>query len=238
MRYYGGKSKIAKALAEALPQKAFGVYWEPFCGACNVITRVEAPLRVASDAHPDLILLWQALQDGWIPPDNISEDEYRDLKGRTAPSALRAFVGFGCSFGGKWFAGYARNKGKWNYAGFAKRSLAKKLTKLQDVRFLHLPYQEMDTSFLLESPALVYCDPPYSASTSDYKGGRFDTVAFWEWVRDISQVAAVYVSEYEAPDDFTESWSKPVKTQMHGKCTPVTGKNLTRVEKLFHYEGD
>ena len=38
---------------------------------------------------------------------------------------LTGFVGFGCSFGGKWFGGYARNAGGTNYAAQSKRSLLK-----------------------------------------------------------------------------------------------------------------
>lgn len=234
MRYYGGKSKIAKDIASVLSSKTFYVYWEPFCGACSVTPKVQAPVRIASDVHEDLILMWKALQGGWTPPDNVTEEDYDQLKASDDPSPLRAFVGFGCSYGGKWFGGYARNKERWNYAGFAKRSLARKLKTLGDVQFQCISYQDADASAILSlGPTLVYCDPPYSASTADYDAGRFDSLSFWGWVRSLSKKALVYVSEYTAPDDFDVAWCRGVKTQMHGK----TGLNIDRVEKLFTYKG-
>jgi DNA adenine methylase len=234
LRYYGGKSKIAKDIAGVFSKKTFHVYWEPFCGACSVISKVKAPVRIASDVHEDLILMWQAVQKGWEPPDNITEEEYNRLRNSTEPSPLRAFVGFGCSYGGKWFGGYARNKDNWNYAGFAKRSVARKLKGMAGVQFWCIPYQGVDVEAVLKlGSTLVYCDPPYRASTADYDAGRFDSSSFWDWTRRLSDRAKVFVSEYEAPSDFGIVWQKDVKTQMHGK----TGLNIDRVEKLFSYKG-
>jgi DNA adenine methylase len=235
MRYYGGKSKIAKDIAEVMSKETFYVYWEPFCGACNVVSRIHAPVRIATDIQPDLIMMWDALQLGWIPPDGVTEEEYRDLKEASDPGPLRAFAGFGCSFGGKWFAGYARNKEKWNYAAMTKRSVGKKIAKMGDVYFLCTDYQNADVAELLKlGPLLIYCDPPYRTTTADYASGKFDTEAFWEWVRGLSPDAKVFVSEYEAPSDFQSVWKKHMKTQMHGD----TGMNLCRVEQLFTLRRD
>lgn len=46
---------------------------------------------------------------------------------------------------------------------------------------------------------VVYCDPPY-AGHDPYSSGGFDSTAFWEWAR--TREFPVYVSEYEAPEDF------------------------------------
>lgn len=207
------------------------MYWEPFCGSCNVLSRIEAPLRVASDAHTDLILLWQAVQQGWLPPERVSEEEYRAFR-HMPPSALRGFIGFGCSYSGKWFGGYARDKKGSNYAAISRRSIIKQAPTFEGVRFFNTTYQDVDTEKLLRfGRTLVYCDPPYAGSTSDYAEGRFDSEAFWDWVRALSPYAAVFVSEYNAPEDFVTVWQRDVITCMHGK----SGKNLARVEKLFTY---
>ena len=50
---------------------------------------------------------------------------------------------------------------------------------------------------------VVYCDPP-SAGVKGYDGRKFDHDAFWEWVR--TRDYPVYVSEYNAPDDFMNIW--------------------------------
>lgn len=66
----------------------------------------------ASDAHEDLILMWQALMRGETEPfADVTEAEYSALK-TAPPSARRGFVGFGASFGGGWFNGYGRLPGQ------------------------------------------------------------------------------------------------------------------------------
>ena len=198
---------------------------------CSVMERMVCPQRVASDIHPDLILMWQALQKGWRPPDTVSLEEYRMLK-KSSPSALRNFAGFGCSFAGKWFGGYARDGrgGGRNYAARACRSLLRKIQNLQDVEFYHKSYMDFDQK-LLRHPALVYCDPPYRASTADYASGLFDAEAFWQWVRE--QSCTVLVSEYEAPEDFEKVWSCKTKTDLRG----THGKGCIRQECLFRRRG-
>ena len=71
---------------------------------------------------------------------------------------------------------------------------------------------------------VVYCDPPYK-NTNDY-GIRFDSDAFWEWARTRSY--PVYVSEYQAPEDFVSIWNKE-------KCVLLNRDSLTapRTEHLF-----
>jgi DNA adenine methylase len=231
MRYFGGKARTSKAISGVLQSFEFQSYWEPFCGACNVLAKIEAPVRLASDAHEDLILMWKALQGGWQPPDTITEEEYLDLK-TAPPSALRAVAGFGCSNSGKWFAGYARESTNRNFAMNAKRSLLKQAPQIQTVRYHNAPYQDVDTSFIPKiGPTLVYCDPPYAASTCNYNAGQFDSGKFWQWVRDISEYALVVVSEYEAPNDFMIVWEKAVRTDMKS----ASGEKIPRVEKLFSY---
>ena len=71
---------------------------------------------------------------------------------------------------------------------------------------------------------VVYCDPPYRG-TRDY-GIQFDSDKFWDWVR--TRVHPVYVSEYQAPEDFVSIWSKE-------KRVLLSRESLTapRVEHLF-----
>lgn len=230
MRYFGGKQKIAKHLAAVLNEFPAATYWEPFCGACSVMERIDAPHRLATDVHPDLILLWQALQRGWIPPTGLGRDEYYALKAETEPSALRAFAGFGCSNSGRWFEGWAHDSTGRNYARNAHNSLLKKLTNLRDVEFRCLDYRDLDLG-LLTPPLLVYCDPPYAASTKKYAAGAFDVPAFWDWVRatDSRPETRVLVSEYEAPEDFEAVWSRAVKTDLKS----ATGEKYRRTEALF-----
>ena len=74
---------------------------------------------------------------------------------------------------------------------------------------------------------VVYCDVPYKGTQHLYQT-RFDTDAFWEWVK--TRDYPVYVSEYKAPDDFVSIWEK----NRLGIQT-VKGKNRVAkpLEKLF-----
>ena len=71
---------------------------------------------------------------------------------------------------------------------------------------------------------VVYCDPPYK-NTQEY-GIRFDSDAFWEWAR--TRNYPVYVSEYQAPEDFVSIWSKEKRVLFNGESLTAP-----RVEHLF-----
>lgn len=133
MRYQGGKSKIAKPIAEAIyavsrrqdedsgadrPDNFGGgvlgsTLVSLFCGSCAVEAKLAPHFKrlICNDAHPYLIAMWKALQRGWEPPDIVTEAEYQYIKDhKNEDPALAGFVGFGCTFGAKWFGGYARDK--------------------------------------------------------------------------------------------------------------------------------
>jgi DNA adenine methylase len=200
MKYMGGKSRIAKPIAAYLKtlRKPGQLYIEPFVGAASVLCEMAAggPAQ-AFDVHEDLILMWQALQRGWVPPAKVSAAEHCRLR-RARPSARRAFVGFACSFGGKFFGGYARSRNcPRGYAREGRSSLLKKLGRLRHVEFARADYQA-----LKPAGALIYCDPPYKG-TAGFRGTpKFDHDRFWETVRRWSRNNTVVVSECSAPPDF------------------------------------
>ena len=83
----------------------------------------------------------------------------------------------------------------------------------------------------LPANSLIYCDPPYKGTTR-YATGSFDHDKFWQWCRDMSDSGhIVFVSEYNAPDDFKCIWS------MEGIVSDLTvnGPQKRSVEKLFVY---
>jgi DNA adenine methylase len=231
MRYFGGKSRIAKQIAGFINKelKAGQPYVEPFCGACWVVSNIATDrIRIANDYHKDLILMWQELQNGWVPPNEVSEELYSASK-KAEPSALRGIIGFGCSNSGKWFGGYARDKTNRNYAQNAKNSVIKKIGKMGDVVFHNSSYEDLN----YPPNSLIYCDPPY-ANTTGYSTGAFDHIAFWEWVRQMTNVGHnVLVSEYTAPEDFDAVLTINVKTDMKA----ADQSKIDRVERLFKFRG-
>ncbi len=228
MRYMGGKSRLGKKIAAILKTYQRGrPYWEPFCGSCAVMEHMTGA-RLASDAQPYLIALLKAVQDGYEPPANVSEEQYKLAK--QMPHLFEdheiGFIGFGASFAAKWFGGYARGGGR-NFVDESRRSLLKQKPKLADVTFCHSSYEDMHP---MGAGVLIYCDPPY-AGTTTYKGVQlFDSERFWRRAKEWSQDHTVIVSEYTCPlPEAKEIAAWPVKTSL----TKDYNENSGRVEKLF-----
>lgn len=204
MKYLGGKYRLSKPISSYLnsvlvPDQG---YWEPFVGSAWIINGIRAKRRYASDINYYLIQMWRALQDGWIPPDTVTEDEYLHIKENmdAYPPQLVAFVGFSSSWGGKWFGGYARDGNDRNYTSEGKRGLLKKTRNLTGVNFFHADFVDAEPP---EDAMLIYCDPPYEGMTKYDYHPEFDHGVFWDRVRKLDDTGhTVVVSEYNAPGDF------------------------------------
>lgn len=236
MRYLGNKSRLAKSLAPVLMEQLTGKNWyiEPFAGAFGMISNVDYLNRIAYDKDKYIIALMKAVRDGWTPPETLTEHDYALYKRQadTLPPHEVAFAGYGCSFGGKWFGGFARggtNGGvPRNHVAESSRNLVKMRPKLQGIKMQVCEYTEAR----LGEGNVVYCDPPYSTGTQ-YKSA-FDSDKFWDWVREQSVKNYVYVSEYNAPDDFKTLWEKEHKSGIDKAATT----HKATVEKLFYWDNN
>ena len=158
----------------------------------------------------------------------MTEEEYKALKG-TPPSPITSWVRFVCSFGGKFENGYAREAGSDDstFCGYGKRNALKQSPKIQDVEFICCSYLDLTDKI---TNSIIYCDPPYQ-NTTGYKTGQFNHEEFFDWCRLMkSKGNVVFVSEYNAPDDFELVWQGEIKTNFSS-----TRKSATHnaVEKLF-----
>lgn len=178
-----------------------------FCGACNVEAKVKGYDEIiCNDNQPYLIALFKALQDGYDLPEVITEEDYHYVKDHKDENpALTGFVGFACSFGGKWFGGYARDKAQVNYALRGKKSLAQKMKGLMDAKFTCLDYRDVE----LPDGCVIYADPPYD-NTTQYENVRFNSNDFWEYAREVSKTHLMFISELSAPEDFVSIWHKQI----------------------------
>ena len=148
MRYQGGKSRIAKQIAMIITGTGGDdlTFVSLFCGSCSIESKVDGFARkILNDKHEYLIELLNGVKHGYDLPENISVDDYKYIKEhKDEDKVLAGFVGFGCSFGGKWFGGYARNKTGTNYAAQSKRSLLKDMDTLMDAEFICKDYREVE----------------------------------------------------------------------------------------------
>lgn len=232
MKYMGSKNRHAKQLLPIILKDRQEGQWyvEPFVGGANMIDKVDG-LRWGNDLFKPQAQLLMALEGGWVPPLDVTEEHYHDVRSSQEdyPAHYLGYVGFQLSYGAVYFSTYRRDKtGKRNYSHEAYRNVVRQAPMLKGIKFTNTPYDEME----IPSNSIIYCDPPY-AKTTGYKTGDFDHNKFWQWCRDrVADGHQVFVSEYTAPDDFTSVWEKKVNNTLAKDTGSKQG-----VEKLFVYKG-
>ena len=237
MTYLGGKDRLAHLIAKCILAYTAkrDSYLECFFGGGNSYRYLASEFNESKvgDIHADVIAMWQAVKDGWLPPEYVNEAEYYRVKKLPSPDPLRGFVGFSCSFGGKWWGGYARDFGR-NNENATNRNFAEaqcrnvdsigSLLRLNDTMILPVDYSSWSPS----SYTVVYADPPY-ANTTHYKN-HFNSKRFWEVMDQWAERGvSVFVSEYAAPDH----WK--VIGEFSHSCSLHTVKHeaTERVERVF-----
>jgi DNA adenine methylase len=230
----GSKARYAKHIVPFLMNghDQDRLYIEPFMGGGNMLSNVPAKHKWGNDTAEYAVALLEAVANGWEPPETLTQDEYYAIKATPDgyDAALVGFAGYCCSYGGKFWGGYARgntNDGTpRDHANEAYRNIISQAYGLSGVKFTCGSYLELD----IDNGSTVYCDPPYE-STTGY-GGGFDHVQFWQWASDLSKICRVFVSEYNAPDDWNAIWQKEVNNSLTAN---TGGKKAT--ESLFVLRG-
>lgn len=210
---------------------------EPFVGGAWVLDKAYASGQFnslhAGDLMPDIIMMYRALAEGWVPPKNITAELHAELK-HAEPSPLRAYVGFGSCYAGAFMTGWTGDKfnGRRTNAEQAWDNTVNHVRVYQSTDFRICDYH--DWADVIGPDSVVYCDPPY-ANTYTFPGQnreRFDSETFWGWARETTKTgAAVFVSEYTAPDWTEVVWSRTAKQTVR----PDVNKTVT--EKLFLVKG-
>lgn len=238
MKYMGSKNRIAKDILPIIlkDRKPRQHYVEPFVGGANLIDKVEGK-RIGSDLNRYLIELWRGLQQrktviSEIPKDvyNMAREDYKAGSNLFYNDFLIGWIGFMASYNGRFFdGGYSGHNvkikdGFRNYIDESIRSLYKQLPKIQDVLFIYCNYLRLR----IPENSIIYCDIPYKGTKQYTTSKDFDHAIFWAWVRiKVSEGHQVFISEYEAPNDFVCVWEKEITNTMHQNNT----KKPT--EKLF-----
>ena len=233
MKYMGSKRLIAKdILPIILKNRKPGQYYvEPFVGGANSISKVDG-LRIGSDVNRYLIALLKALQRGWIPPEKVTLEMYNGVKyfKYEYTDYLVGYIGLLQTFGATWFGGFVGNvkdkvRKKVNRVKEGYDNAIKTAKEIQGINFQCCEYDKL----IIPENSIIYCDPPYEGSTG-YKI-KFDHTKFWQWCRDKEMEGhEVYVSEYNAPEDFVCLWEKQISCTLSKK-----GNNTKPTEKLFKW---
>jgi DNA adenine methylase len=240
--YHGGKYRHGKQIAEIINELYdkcrvdINGYIEPFCGMCGVYRHVVNMLPkslkyIASDQHDSLILMWKALQNAWIPPKKDCSVKQFDRLKHSAPSAIKAYYGFGSSFSGIYFCGH---RSKYNDDTFKENKSDELVDIAKDMKNVKF-YKRCYSYYTINkfTNYIIYCDPPYSNTRNNlyYNDDtltllKFDSTQFWNWCRIMSKCNIVLITEYNAPKDFV-----PIYTFKNNSV--YRSKQTTKLEKLY-----
>lgn len=236
MKYMGSKNRIAKYILPIILKDRKDGQWyvEPFVGGANMIDKVDGN-RIGSDINKYVIEALISIRDNidLLPKNNseFTEEMYNQLR-LNDDYRFKGYVGFTASYGGKWLGGWSRTDAnaikQRDYVAESYRNALKQSPKLKNSILVSHKYNHLD----IPDNSIIYCDPPYE-STTKYKD-NFNHNEFWEWCRDKSKEGhKVFISEYNAPNDFECIWSMEVNSSL----TKDTGSKKA-TEKLFIYKGD
>lgn len=235
----GSKSRISESILPIIlnGRKDGQYYVEPFCGGCNIIDKVGGN-RIAADSNRYLIAMWKHITQCGIDFPIVIDKElyahYRDIYHKTKllkptlNDAMIGWVGFMGSRNGRFFeGGYSGHRvkdkgGNRDYIGESIRNIASQVDRLKGVCFISCDYKDLT----VPPCSIIYCDPPYKGTTKYTCSIDYDE--FWGWCREkVDEGHKVYVSEYNAPDDFECVWKKNLKTAIN------PWKTIKATDKLF-----
>ena len=241
MVYMGSKSRIAKDIVPIIQSyidnNNIKKYIEPFVGGANVIDKIKCDRKFGCDINKYLIALLEYVKNSSnLLPKEVSEYEYKKIMQDkdSYDDWYVGFVGLLCSFGSKFFGGYARGKNSKgesrNYAMENYKNLNKQAPNLKNIVFKNCKFQDIKNNI---SGYVIYCDPPYCGTTK-YKTEEFPYDEFYDWCRMMSKNNIVLISEYNMPRDFKCIWSKETLANFDSNRTKEDNDDKNkRVEKLF-----
>jgi len=233
----GSKNRIAKEILPIIlkDRKDNQYYIEPFCGGLGTFDKVSGN-RIAIDKNKYLIAMWKGLQENRDKPMEISKElyskarsEYNNGTNIEFDDFMIGWIGWMASFNGRFFdGGYSGKTATRDYVDEQIRNTLKQVEFLKGAIFISGNYSDIE---LFEN-SIIYCDIPYQNTKQYATSKNFNHNKFWGWCRDMTnQGHKVFISEYQAPNDFICVWSKEVTNSMNTTLTYKT------VERLFVYGG-
>lgn len=229
LKYIGSKNRIAKHILPIILKDRKDGQWyvEPFVGGANMIDKVDGN-RIGADFSEHVINALTLVRDNPSSiPCNSTEYTKEDRQKAIDEDSMRGLdclmyfeCSFGASFKGSWAVGHPTE----DFVRAARNNAIKQSPNLQGVTLLNSSYADLD----IPPNGIIYCDPPYEG-TFKYKAvGSFNHDDFWTWCRvKHFEGHTVYISEYNAPDDFTCVWECELRSNANAKASSMA------IEKLF-----
>ncbi len=259
MKYMGSKRRVANDILNVMfnivETDENTIFYDVFCGGGNLIQEVPLKNRVAIDLNEYVIEALRVIKlNPYILPKDrqdfinmvkqYAKDKHIEFKtGKEAynymkehlkeyPKWFIGYIGTTCAFGAKflstWARGTERNGKKRDYVRQAYNSAIVQHKRIQCVDFICKEYDKYD---YIKENSIVYCDPPYSEASKYPRMTGFKSSDFYNWIRHMSkQGYNIFFSEFSAPEDFVEIWSKELLITTHKTRYSV------KVDKLFTTE--
>lgn len=205
----------------------------------NVIDKIKANRKVASDYNKYLIALFKHLQTGGELLEVVPRELYSDVRSTYKNEDCKyadwfvGNVGFLASYNGRWFdggyaqSGYEKTKNGDRFRDYyqeAKRNILEQIHSIIDIELIVSDYKNFNPV-----NHVIYCDPPYQGTKQYDNAKNFDYEEFWDIMREWSQCNIVLISEQNAPDDFKCIWEQEVSRSIKAN------DKSTSTEKLFTY---
>ena len=217
MVYMGSKDRTAKYLIpimnKIIKDNNIDYFFDMCVGGVNLSANKKHHLDVKNiigvDNNKYLIALLKKVQEINFEFIWVSKEEYYKVKSNkdNYEDWYVGYVGFSCSFAGKFFDGYTgidrnskRNAPKERYNNLINQRYSLLKVKLFNKDIFEIDYSKFPKN------SLLYFDPPYTNTTKYHN--EFDSEKFWELVDKLSKDFIVLVSEFNAPNDYISIWSK------------------------------
>lgn len=234
MKYMWSKNRIAKYLLPIIlkDRKPNQWYVEPFVWGANMIDKVDGN-RIGADYNEYIANMWIELEKWWFPNKMYTKEESDFIRGNKDKFSKYEywFVSINTRYWWVvwwWYAWKVKTK-EWkirDYQDEAYRNTLSQIPNIKWVKFIHSSYKDLE----IPDNSIIYCDPPYEW-TAWYKD-KFNHTEFWEWCREQKKKwHTIFISEYNAPDDFKCVYEKEVKSSLSANWKSWGNKNS--IEKLF-----
>ena len=252
LNYTGGKYKLLPQIIPLFPSK-INTFVDLFGGGFNVGINIDANNVIYNEKDFHVVELLKYLKttnidsllkeaDSIIYRFNLSkenQDGYnnlRDYYNNQNSNPMVFYILLCYAFNnqirfnqdGKYNMPFGKNRSSFNPILRKRFILFVEALQRLECNFTNLDFRYFPFQILTDND-FVYCDPPYQGTTK-YATDSFDYDTFWDWCRKMSNDNYVFVSEYNAPDDFECIWSKGVTTSLK------VHKHENRTEKLFRYK--
>ncbi|AVG78445.1 DNA adenine methylase [Pantoea ananatis] len=194
LKWAGNKTRLMPELLNHLPQGHRLV--EPFAGSCAVMMATDYPAYLVADVNPDLINLYRQIKEHTRPfivvamslftQNKRAEDYYRIREAFNHDPALpllerAAHFLYLNRHGYRGLCRYNRKSefnipyGNYSEPYFPLEEIETFAAKAHRATFICADFRE--TLSMIQTGDVVYCDPPYDGTFSDYHAGGFDKAA-------------------------------------------------------------